>query len=93
MMKYRKKPVIVDAIQFLGQGSYDEMKKEWPEFGDKSQYAHCQMADINEIVINTKKGYLTVFIGDYVVRNDEGEFYPCKPDMFEEIYEHTGSDD
>lgn len=84
---YRKKPVIVDAMQFIGPASYDKMVKHWPEFGGKSKYSYCYMAGINRITIKTKKGYLAASIGDYVIKNNKGEFYPCKPDIFGEIYE------
>ena len=79
-MKYRKKPVIVDAIQWTG-----ENEKEVESFlvlggawFDK---------DSNFLIICTLEGDMYVDKGDYIIRGIKGEFYSCKPDIFEETYE------
>jgi len=79
-MKYRKKPVIVDAIQWTG-----ENEKEVESFlvlggawFDK---------DSNFLIIRTLEGDIYADKGDYIIRGIKGEFYSCKPDIFEETYE------
>ena len=82
-MKFRKKPVIIDAIQFDGWnwGScYQFMSDEpllFPQAFEK----------IEKIEINTLEGTMTASIGDWIIKGVNGEFYPCKPDIFEKTYE------
>ncbi|AAT87353.1 unknown phage protein [Streptococcus pyogenes MGAS10394] len=71
-MKYRKKPVVVEAIQFTGT-NYEKIK----EF--IGQNTLCSTLSI---VIPTLEG-------DYIIKGIAGEFYPCKPDVFEQTYEST----
>jgi hypothetical protein len=75
-MKYRKKPVEIDAIQWTGDN-----KLEIFDF--------CNMSYITnqELRIQTLEGYMTASIGDYIIKGVMGEFYPCKPDIFEMTYE------
>lgn len=77
-MKFRKKPVVIDAMQFLG----DSNLQECLEFiGSK-----CG-GDDTRIVIETLEGDMTCQKLDWVIRGVKGEFYPCKPDIFEATYE------
>jgi hypothetical protein len=75
-MKYRKKPVEIDAIQWTGDN-----KLEIFDF--------CNMSYITnqELRIQTLEGSMTASIGDYIIKGVMGEFYPCKPDIFEMTYE------
>lgn len=83
-MKYRKKPVIIEAIRFLGPFSVDEMDFEWgKEFSAFRWYAEIT----NEIRIETLEGVMTAFSGDWIIKGIKGEFYPCKPDIFESTHE------
>ena len=88
-MKYRKKPVEVEAIQWTGNTI--EIKNFC---GDKCSY------DVNdsawrvgkgipheELVIHTLEGDMKVSRNDYIIKGVNGEFYPCKPDIFEKTYE------
>lgn len=80
-MKYRKKPVVIDAIQYIGT---DENKIELYHFMGRLTY----YVDENEdLVIKTLEGNMRANIGDYIIKGIHGEFYPCKPDIFEETYE------
>jgi hypothetical protein len=72
MAKYRKKPVVIDAEQFNGTNIPQGMLKEPTEING---------------YINTLEGRMTVSIGDFVIKGVNGEFYPCKPDIFEKTYE------
>jgi hypothetical protein len=42
--------------------------------------------------IPTYEGYVFASVGDYIIKGVEGEFYPCKPDIFEKTYEMVGED-
>lgn len=84
-MKFRKKPVVIEAIQFTGSGSYDAMAKAWgaETFVGSTSY----FEDINELSIFTLEGTHQAQIGDWIIKGVKGEFYPCKPDIFEATYE------
>lgn len=78
-MKYRKKPVEVEAIQYTG--------KNLPEiinFVGRSLRVRG-----NLVVIFTLEGEMIVSELDYVIKGVNGEFYPCKPDIFEKTYERV----
>lgn len=78
MSRYRKKPVVVDAIQFTPL-TIDECE----EFvgGDLGR------GPGGSWVIATLEGAMTVSVGDWIIKGVQGEFYPCKPDIFAETYE------
>ena len=76
-MKYRKKPVVIEAIRFIGT-NYEEVR----EF--ISQNTLCSDSSI---VIPTLEGDMVAQKGDYIIKGVQGEFYPCKPDIFKETYE------
>lgn len=78
-MKYRKKPVIIEAIQWNGN-NFEEIM----EFID-SDFVHFN----SELIINTLEGNMTASKGDYIIKGIKGEFYPCKPDIFEQTYEEV----
>lgn len=89
-MKYRKKPVVVDAIQWAGYNS-TEIKAF---AGDSAEvYIHdaawsAGVAPLRvEVTIYTLEGNMRASVGDYIIKGVHGEFYPCKPDIFEETYE------
>lgn len=74
-MKYRKKPVVIEAIQWLG--NKEEIKYFYPE---------CCFDD-GVVYIDTLEGTMKAKYGDYIIKGVSGEFYPCKPDIFEQTYE------
>lgn len=87
--KYRKKPVEIDAIQWDGNG---ETFNKIVEFvGDR--LCVCEHGKANkifeqyELAINTLEGKMQVAKYDYIIKGVKGEFYPCKPDIFEQTYE------
>nr|DAP96255.1 MAG TPA: PGDYG protein [Caudoviricetes sp.] len=77
MTKYKKKPVVIEAIRFIGS-NYEEIR----EF--IGQNTLC--SDLS-IVISTLEGDMVAQKGDYIIKGVKGEFYPCKPYIFEETYE------
>ncbi len=81
-MKYRKKPVVIDAVQWLGtQESFAEIENmgdiSW--YGSRAKGKQC-------FYIDTLEGRMRVNKGDYVIKGVEGEFYPCRSDIFEATY-------
>lgn len=79
--KFRKKPVVIEAIQYTGDNT-----SEIKEFcGDMCLLGHKPLT----VAINTLEGVMTASKGDYVIKGVNGEFYPCKPDIFEKTYEEV----
>lgn len=83
--KYRKKPVVIEAIQFNGIEDYikvvDWMKETGSRLADDVGYRTPNM------LITTLEGTMAANPGDYIICGVNGEFYPCKPDIFEKTYE------
>jgi hypothetical protein len=78
-MKYRKKPVVIEAVQFTGKNDAEVM-------------AFCPIArdpvdKKPNLIIPTLEGEHLCSVGDWVIKGVAGEFYPCKPDIFERTYE------
>lgn len=80
-MKYRKKPVVVEAIQLTNKNLLEV--KEWCN-GELVPNAETSGYDL---YISTLEGIMHADINDYIIQGVEGEFYPCKPDIFEKTYE------
>lgn len=88
-MKYRKKPVVIEAIQWT------ENTSEIKEFcGYKCSYsvedAVWQIGKgipHEELIIHTLEGDMKASRNDYIIKGVNGEFYPCKPDIFKKTYE------
>ncbi len=76
-MKYRKKPVVIDAVQWTGDNTED-VQSFIGDFG----YVKGMYVDIG-----TLEGLMVASIGDYIIKGIKGEVYPCKPDIFEATYE------
>lgn len=80
-MKFRKKPVVIDAIQWSGRNPV-EIEKFFGADTDKLLFA-----DVHRATIVTLEGYIHANPGDWIIKGVKGEFYPCKPDIFEATYE------
>ena len=78
--KFRKKPVVIEAMQWLGN-NYGEMKL----FLDDSMI--CWHYNHNTLSIQALEGAMIASVGDWVIRGEKGEFYLCKPDIFDATYE------
>lgn len=87
MKKYRKKPVVIEAIQFVDT---TERIGEIQEFMGGITI-RVDYADKNNpiIKIETLEGVMAASEGDYIIKGVHGEFYPCKPDIFEKTYEEV----
>ena len=79
-MKYRKKPVVIEAVQFHDANYYEvfEFMNPLP--------AAVRLAE-GSIFIPTLEGTMRADKGDWIIRGVKGEYYPCKPDIFEATYE------
>ena len=73
-MKFRKKPVVIEATQWFKDGDHPAVEK-WND-GDYR--------------VRTLEGAMIVTPGDYIITGVVGETYPCKPDIFEMTYEPVG---
>lgn len=78
LMQFRKKPVVIEAIQYTGAGSFGEMCATW----GASFLESCSMDSLGVVVIKTLEGKLLPNDGDWIIKGVKGEFYPCKPDIF-----------
>lgn len=103
MNKYRKKPVVIEAVQFDGTIRSADAITAWAgaeprpneqsldysvidnqgTFRDKIE----QPQQFGPLVIHTLEGDMTAQAGDWIIKGVKGEFYPCKPDIFETTYE------
>jgi len=78
-MKYRKKPVVIEAIQYFPDNL--NIFKNIEDMG-------CDLVvDRRGVYIDTLEGSMQVSPGDFVIKGVNGEFYPCKPDIFEKTYD------
>lgn len=79
-MKFRKKPVVIDAIQFTGKNLAEILG-----FTRAGEISEDFLSD--EIEIPTLEGVMKARPGDWIIRGIKGELYPCKPDIFAATYE------
>lgn len=77
--KYRKKPVVIEAVQWVGNNLSDIETFIGRSVKNKE----------TTIVIRTLEGDVEASIGDYIIKGVNGEFYPCKPDIFDKTYEEV----
>lgn len=83
-MKYRKKPVVIEAIQWKGN-NWDEIKAKFTDPPDAKSF--IVWISNEELLIATLEGKMKVDINDWIIKGVQGEYYPCKPDIFEQTYE------
>lgn len=89
MTKFRKKPVVVDAVQFNGfEGTdWEHLPPELSSFAKEISALECVGNTTISITIKTLEGSMTANIGDWIIRGVKGEVYPCKPDIFKMTYD------
>jgi len=94
MAKYRKKPVVIDAVQWTG-ANVDEV------IGFAFTEAEFRRSDLKTdsgyvpggiLHIDTLEGTMSAHPGDWIIKGVKGEFYPCKPDIFAATYEPAEPD-
>lgn len=90
-MKYRKKPVVIEAVQFTEAIAAQVLIDGQPgPFGlSAGGNYHPERREIHSasISIPTLEGTMRVDLGDWIIKGVKGELYPCKPDIFEQTYE------
>lgn len=78
--QYRKRPIVIEAIQNTGGSKCHLDIAGWmaqdADFGPEG-----------EVYIETLEGTMRADVGDWIIKGVQGEFYPCKPDIFEATYE------
>lgn len=90
--KARKKPVVIEFIQFNGNSNKKEIE-DWigkdlrTEVFSDSAYEAGMGAPFFSLFIQTLEGEMRADPYDYIIKGVRGEFYPCKPDVFEKTYE------
>ena len=80
MNKYRKKPIVIEAMKYTGKNNVDDILN----FIGERRLAYLVGETLN---IETLEGVMKANVGDYIIKGIKGEFYPCKPDIFEDTYE------
>ena len=87
MGMYRKKPVVIEAQRFTDVHSYLAIVQWMKSCGDTSALADEVRYSTPIMTIQTLEGTMAANPGDWIIRGVNGEFYPCKPDIFEATYE------
>lgn len=100
-MKFRKKPVTIEAVQFqYSKAGIEELQAfcgdqlKWygkDRHPDSKGWAHIGTLEDGNDLVGTAKHIATE--GDWIIKGVQGEFYPCKPDIFEATYERVNEDD
>lgn len=77
-MQFRKKPVVIDAVQLTSENGHEVL-------------AFCPdaVAHPKGVVIQALEGNMLADVGDWIIRGVKGEFYPCKPDIFAQTYDRA----
>ena len=87
MARYRKKPVVIEAVKYLGHGNVENRETPdwvWDAFENGTLVA---TNDSYPLRVKTLAGQVVISPGDYIMRGVKGELYPCKPDIFEQTHE------
>jgi hypothetical protein len=83
-VKYRKKPVVIEAYCYQASLGNNRLMN-W--LAQQGANVKDWLFHDGEITIPTLEGKMKVTDGDWIIRGVKGEFYPCKPDIFEATYE------
>jgi hypothetical protein len=91
MAQYRKKPVVIEAVQYnnLNRKEIEKFvgKKLHQELETETAYLAGKGSPKFSLIIETLEGNHKAMPNDYIIKGIKGEFYPCKPDIFEATYE------
>lgn len=92
-MKYRKLPIVIEAVEWKGnnekemycflEGADKHVETEGRSF--RIDFCNGTFA-IGDLIIKTLEGEMKANIGDFVIKGINGEYYPCKPDIFKKTY-------
>lgn len=88
--KYRKKPVVIEAMELHGDLEGFQAVQAWAGAAAVYTTAPGQSNPVpHYLTIHTLEGDHRADIGDFIIKGIKGEFYPCKPDIFEKTYERV----
>ena len=94
MKQFRKKPVVIEAVQFTvtnwkeieeWTGDIAHAGGNWKHYAAGEPYLTAN--DSPYLTVSTLEGKMTAVPGDWIIKGVKGEFYPCKPDIFEATYD------
>jgi len=96
VQKFRKKPVVIEAIQWNNL-NYEEISnfvgvKLTPVLESETAYVANEGAPLFSLSIPTLEGVMKAMPSDWIIKGVNGEFYPCKPDIFEKTYEAVNAE-
>jgi hypothetical protein len=86
-MKFRKKPVVVGAVQWFKQGDNPDVTQFDYVHSDHVECVKCCKLMAEHGWVQTLEGGHIVCLNDWIITGVQGEKYPCKPDIFEQTYE------
>ena len=87
MAKYRKKPIVIEAEQWCNLNDVIYARIQ-PYLNDSNRICEkCHKEVVDHGWIQTLEGGHIVCPGDWIITGIQGEYYPCKPDIFEQTYE------
>lgn len=86
---FRKLPVVIEAVEFVGTRLSERAIKRWMNTGDwcPADLANQTNYEISWMDIETLEGVMQASPGDWIIKGVAGEFYPCDPDIFWRTYE------
>lgn len=94
MQRFRKKPVVIEAVQFTGEKDNFNAIWDWacPSNDTLQSPVHCGNQedgsdDYTVLYVQTLEGSVLTRPGDWIIKGTAGEFYPCKPGIFDVVYE------
>ena len=91
-MIYRKKPVEIEAWEFTREAL--KLNDSWVRlYVDELHLTSQHAGEVLYIEIDTLEGTMRANLGDFIIKGVQGEFYPCKPDIFEQTYEKVQKGD
>lgn len=97
MPRFRKKPVVIEAVQVFEQADHYQLADVWLSLDGR---VLCEVVPgvkirtpcTQALGIKTLEGWHIVTPGDWIIKGVKGELYPCKPDIFEATYEAVSSE-
>jgi hypothetical protein len=84
MPRFRKKPVVIEAVRFGGKN----VREIWDAFGVGAVYGPTEK-NPDWLIIYTLEGEMRAAPGDWIIKGVRDELYPCKPDIFAATYEEV----
>ena len=97
-MKYRKKPIVIEAVKYYGDDVEFKESPEWLKYAifkthkiridlNLDDFGYLKKENQYICKVQTLEGDMIVNKGDYIIKGINGELYPCKPDIFKKTYE------